>query len=122
MSIVPKNKHGNQAEKHLAKRLGLQQTLASGAMVGDKGDLKGKGFRVESKSTNSNSLSLKIDYLLKISGEALNYKQIPALAVQFVTDNGQPKRNGSWVMIRECDFKTMMDNESDYQELIKHET
>jgi hypothetical protein len=109
MSIVPKNKHGNLAEEKLSKRLGGRQTPASGAMDHSKSDIVAQGFRIESKSTIKDSMRVEYGMLNKVSGEALDHSQIPALAVQFVNGNGTVRRNGSWLMIRERDFKDIMD-------------
>jgi hypothetical protein len=110
MSIVPPSiKHGNKAETHLAKRLGGRLTPASGAMVHDKADIKVDGFRIESKSTIKDTMRLEYGWFNKVSGEALTYGEIPALAVQFVNGNGTPRRNGSFVMVRERDFLDLME-------------
>jgi len=109
MSIVPDNKHGIKAEAKLNKRLGGRLTLASGALVQDKADIKVGGFRIESKSTINDSMSIKYGWLNKVSSEALDHLDKPALAIQFVTGNGSIKKNGSWVAIRERDFQDYME-------------
>lgn len=99
-----KTLHGNAAEKKLAKRLGGKATIASGALEFAKGDIVMDSFLVESKSTLSDSLGVKIDWLAKINQEALEKGRKPALAVQFVTGSGSVVKNGSWVLIKESDF------------------
>jgi len=91
------------------KKLGAQLTPASGALQGCKGDGTLEGgdyqFRLENKATIHNSLSIKLDWLAKITGEASNTNHVPALAFQFVHGAGSPKRDGEWVAIPAWLFK-----------------
>lgn len=109
MITVNKNKtkqgHGNTAEKHLAKKLKGRQSVASGAIDFNKGDITTEQFLIESKATVNESLGVKVDWLLKIAQEALEKNKKPALAIQFVTGNGRPIHNGVWVCIRLQDFE-----------------
>lgn len=92
---------GDKGEKLLAKRLGMKLTPASGALEGAKGDLFNDDILVESKATEKDSISIKLNWLIKIATEASTVNKLPALAVQFVTGNGRPRPEGSWVMIPE---------------------
>jgi hypothetical protein len=96
---------GRKAETRTAKRLGGRLTRASGSMASDKGDFHLDEFLTENKATENDSLSLKYDWLTKISREALDDKKSPALAVQFVDGIGRPKKFGSWVLISEQMFE-----------------
>lgn len=100
---------GNRSEKKTAKRLGGRQTPASGAMAGAKGDIELPAFLVEAKSTIKESISLKREWLTKISGEALGKNKAPCVAITFTTENGLPKPRGKWILIREQDFKELTD-------------
>ena len=100
-------KHGQKAEKRTAKRLGGQVRAGSGAIEGYKGDITLHDFLVENKTTIHRSLSLKLDWLRKISVEAREEGRAPALAVQFVDSEGVPVRYGRWVMVPEDEFKEM---------------
>lgn len=102
--LKSKTLHGNLAEANLAKRLKGVQTIASGAIAFDKGDIKLEQFLVESKATILDSLTVSLNWLAKINQEALERTRHPALAIQFVTSNGSIKKNGSWVLIKESDF------------------
>ena len=92
---------GVASEQRLAKRLGGRQTPASGAMAGAKGDVELPGVLLEAKSTTADSMSLKLDWLAKIAAEARAAGKQPALAVTFVTGDGRPRPNGSWIMVSE---------------------
>jgi len=107
----PKVNAGRPSEKNTAKRLGGRLTPASGAVEGAKGDIVLDDFLVEAKSTIKNSISLKLDWLLKITGEARKVGKTPALAITFTTGNGRPVHNGRYVIIREDDFKELIDGD-----------
>lgn len=98
---------GNQSEKKTAKRLGGTQTPASGALAGAKGDIELPKFLVEAKSTVKESLSLKREWLMKISGEALAKGKAPCVALTFTTDNGTPKPRSKWILITEQMFREL---------------
>lgn len=124
MSIVPKKpniQHGFRAEKKASKRLGGRETLASGALVFDKGDILVDDFRIECKSTIKDSIPIKRGWLKKITAEAQDKLQDPALMIQYVTEDGQAKDNGSWVAIREIDFKELLWLRKKYKEELKNQ-
>ncbi len=99
---------GTKAEKGTAKRLGATLTPASGALEGAKGDMHRGTILMENKSTIKGSMSLKLDWLIKISQEALEKGQTPALALQFTTESGVPVKRGAWVMVPEAVFNEML--------------
>lgn len=90
---------GRQSEKRLAYHIGARLTPASGAVEGFKSDMYTPDYRIEAKSTQSVSMTLKLEWLVKITEEALNSKQVPALTVSFTDSMGKPRRFGDWVMI-----------------------
>jgi hypothetical protein len=100
---------GRKSEKSLAHRLGGTQTLASGAMYGDKGDIRLPDFLVESKSTQKDSLAIQLSWLVKISHEALNSHKHPALAINFTNDHGCSQVSGRWVAIPESLFTHLVE-------------
>jgi hypothetical protein len=99
--------HGTKAERKTAKRLGGKAIPGSGNISGLKGDIDLPDFLVENKCTDSASLSLKLSWLEKISTEARDLNKAPALCLQFVSESGEPRLHGKWVMIREVDFVGM---------------
>lgn len=106
MQLKPNINHGNKSEKKLAKHLGGKQTPASGA-ANSKGDINLGDIKIEAKSTIKNSLSIKLDWLCKISREAIREGQVPAVSIRYVTENAQPVKYGRWVMIPEDKFKEL---------------
>lgn len=107
-----KTAHGLKAERKLSKRIAGQLQPGSGALDGAKGDIQKDQFLIEVKSTIHESLSVKRDWLLKVGQEALEKNKLPALAVQFVTENGEPKKNGDWIMIRVRDWEHLLDEDN----------
>jgi hypothetical protein len=98
---------GRRAEKRAARRLGAVQTPASGALAGAKGDMALPLVLIEAKSTTADSMALRLDWLAKITGEALALGKQPAVQLVFVTGNGRPRRFGAWVLVPEHVFKEM---------------
>lgn len=105
-----KTGHGTRAEAHTSKRLGGKLTPASGAMEGVKGDIRvGHELLVEHKATIHDSMTVPLDWFAKIAKEALQAGRVPAVAINFTTANGKPRRDGSWVAIPEWLFKELLD-------------
>ena len=105
----PGHLHGQKGEKKTAKRLGGQARAGSGAIEGYKGDITLDDYLVENKTTVNKSISLKQEWLDKISREARAEGRIPALAIQFVDQAGNSAQHGRWVMIPENDFSELID-------------
>jgi len=59
----------------------MELTKASGSQKRHKGDLKSQDFLIEQKDTNAKSMSIKKDWLEKISEEARQKNKIPAMAI-----------------------------------------
>ena len=101
---------GILAEVNAAVRLNANLTRASGAMDSDKGDMNLPAYKIESKATEKDSMSLKLEWLCKIAQEAFEMDVAPALIVQFVTGDGRPRESGSWVLIPESVFKELIED------------
>jgi len=99
--------HGTNSERLVAKRLGGRTRPASGALEGCKGDVELNTYLLEAKSTIHKSMSVKLDWLLKIEAEALAEQKMPALSVTFVDATGSPVRGGKWVLVRESEFREL---------------
>lgn len=105
----PIGRAGRRSEKRVAKQLGARQTPASGAMVGAKGDIEHRSFLLEAKSTICESLSLKLDWLAKISGEARAVGKTPAVTIDFVHGDGEARVYGEWVLVPAAVFRELAD-------------
>lgn len=112
MAILKRNRtgqnHGQKSETKVAKRLGAKQVAGSGSMEGNKGDLILQDHLIECKSTVKESFSVKLPQLRKIAQEAREASKTPALHVSFVKENGDPVKDGTWVMMREQDYRNLL--------------
>lgn len=101
---------GRAAEKAAAKRIGGRQVPGSGAVPGQKGDIVVHDVLMEHKSTNRLSISVKYGTLLKVEQEAMERRRMPALGVSFTDKIGTLRKGGAWVLLRERDFKRLMED------------
>lgn len=100
-----KNLHGRWSEYKTAKRLDGKLIPASGALGSLKGDIDFEKIRMEAKATIKDSISIKLEWLAKISREATDAKKTPSLAITYVDEDGNPRKFGNWVMVPESLFK-----------------
>lgn len=104
----PKTMHGVLAEAQLVGRIGGRQVPGGGTIGAAKGDVEAGPFLIESKATVHLSASVRLDWLAKITGQAMHKGRVPALAIQFTDHKGHLKKGGGWVMIREAEFKDLL--------------
>ena len=86
-------------EKRLAKVVGGQRNVASGAFWFRKGDVRSDDLLIEHKWTGKKSFTLKSDVLEKITTEALLNSRTPVLGISLNDVN--------YVILDENDFLTM---------------
>jgi hypothetical protein len=99
---LPKSEGQKQSLKHekrLAKAIGGQRSVASGAFWFRKGDVRSKDLLIEHKWTGKKSFTLKSDVLEKITTEALIESRTPVLGISLNDVN--------YVIMDENDFLTM---------------
>jgi hypothetical protein len=83
-------------EKRLAKAIGGQRNVASGAFWFRKGDVRSEDLLIEHKWTGKKSFTLKSDVLEKITTEAILDGRTPVLGVSLNDVN--------YVLLDENDF------------------
>ncbi len=103
---------GRPSEVKTAKRLGGRVTAASGATRG-KGDIVLPAWLVEAKSTTHHSITLPLDWLVKIAHEARMTGRQGALTVTFVNGDGSPRKNGAFVLIEEHVWRELTQRDED---------
>jgi hypothetical protein len=86
-------------EKRLAKAVGGQRNVASGAFWFRKGDVRSQDLLIEHKWTGKKSFTIKSDVLEKITTEALLDSRTPVLGISLNEVN--------YVVMDENDFLTM---------------
>lgn len=109
--MIRRNQHkigkaGRRSETRVARELGADLRLASGALD-RKGDMQLGDVLIEAKSTTQASLGLKFSWLAKIANEARSEGRTPCLAVSFVDEQGNAHVDGDWVLIPKHVFKEM---------------
>ena len=101
----------NKQEKRVAKRVGGKQTANSGATKFSKGDVRtDNGWLIEckTKTTPSESISIKRDWLEKNEEEAFAMgKEHSAIAFSF----GDTHNDTDYYIISEKEFKRLLDLE-----------
>lgn len=103
-----KNPHGKKSERLVAKKMGARLHANSGAGVA-KSDASLPEFRVEMKSTTTQTMALDMAWLIKIAHEALDHGQTPSVVVSFVDASGKPrmKHYSEWVLIPIAAFEEL---------------
>lgn len=86
-------------EKRLAKAIGGQRNVASGAFWFRKGDVRSQDLLIEHKWTGKKSFTIKSDILEKITTEALLDSRTPVLGISL--------NNVNYVVMDENDFLTI---------------
>jgi hypothetical protein len=101
------NVKSRKQENNLAKKLGGKRQKASGAVTHHRGDVSTKELLFEAKRTDKDSMSLKKEWLEKITKEALVSNRIPALSIEF----GEIEQlvENSWVAVPLRFFTELMD-------------
>jgi len=102
-----KRKKSMKQEDRLAKKLGGRRQKASGAVPHSRGDVRTVELLTEAKRTDKKSISIKVDYLAKITKEATAYNCIPAVAIAF--ENTPTMVDKDWVMIPSSFLEELLD-------------
>lgn len=69
-------------EKRIARDTGARRVAGSGSQPGNKGDVKGEGWLIEAKRTNTSGYRLDIKTWRKIEREALRTVREPAMVIE----------------------------------------
>ena len=81
MRPINNRKRSQKSENTAAAEIGGRRQIASGALVGMKGDVKSDTFLLEDKFTDAASYSLKLDLLKKAEQEAFQSRRKPLFRV-----------------------------------------
>lgn len=95
-------------EKKLAKRLGGFAQPNSGAFRQYKGDVSLDDFLIDSKQTESNSISITRQMVIKITQEANESNKEPCLVLTF--EKLVKTVANQWAVIPLAEFKKLLDN------------
>lgn len=81
---------------------------ASGALFFAKGDGSGENYVIECKRTDKKSISIKAEYLDKITKEAVSQGKLPLLFIELPTVGVFTAKD--WVVMTMDHFKEITDN------------
>lgn len=109
LAAAGKNAHGKKSEKQVAKKMGARLHPNSGAMRGAKSDASLKEFRLEMKSSMTQTIPLDMAWLVKIAHEALDHGQTPLVTLSFVDAHGHPRMRqyAQWVLMPLVTFQEL---------------
>lgn len=100
--------HEKRHNKIVGRKIGGDLTPASGAKSGAKGDRELDGnIKIEQKSTDASSISIRHKFLEKIHIEARQQGKDPALIFSFLKEKGHTPKD--WIAIPLDVFKQYYD-------------
>jgi len=93
-----------EQEERVAQKTGGKRVSGSGASMYSKGDVRDVrlgdvDFLIECKQTKYASLSVKWDWLTKISSEAITAQSEPALSIEIKGGADDNSTDRDWIMI-----------------------
>ena len=94
-------------EKRIAKAIGGQRNVASGAFWFRKGDVRSDDLLVEHKWTGKKSFTLKSDVLEKITTEAIIDFRTPVLGISLNNEDYVVMLEGDFLELREFVLQCM---------------
>ena len=101
------NKKSKIHENNLANKLGGKRQKGSGSVRHHRSDVITQELQIECKRTDKESISIKKEWLEKISREALVSNKIPALSIEFGEIEQLVEK--SWVAVPANFFAELMD-------------
>lgn len=104
--------HGSvrQQEEQIADDIGGQRHLGSGAFANKKSDVSNERYQIEAKQTQNASLSLKQEWLIKISKEAMGKSKVPLMHLRFLNRKDVICED-DWVVMPYREFKRLVGGE-----------
>lgn len=110
MTIKSYSNTGLKAEKHASREYRESRTTRGSGSGNDPGDIVLPDYLIEHKATGMMSLSIKYEWLSKITRLASAEGKRPALQISFVNGDGRPiSGDASWVMIPANVFRELID-------------
>lgn len=91
-------------EEQAAELVGGKRHKGSGSVHGHKSDASSEDFQIECKQTEKESISIKLEWLDKISREAFGRGRKPLLHIRFLQADGIMNQK-DWILISAKDFK-----------------
>jgi len=95
-------------ETEVAEAVGGRRHTGSGASMYSKSDGSSSRYQIEAKQTKHSSMSIKLEWVIKITREAIARARVPLLSVRFL--NIGFKENGvesDWILMPLSEFKEL---------------
>jgi hypothetical protein len=108
MRIRPQSSY-QKVEEHegdAANSVGGERHIGSGRLQGLKSDASSEEYQVECKQTSKQSLSVTLEWLEKISTEAMGRGKVPIMHFRFL--NAPPAVSKDWVLVPEWQWKRIL--------------
>lgn len=103
-----KNESWERHEERVAQSISQAKVVTgSGRSMYAKGDVKADEFLIECKFTNKRSLSIKGEWLAKITEEAQAIGKKPALAIQINGTENKGLSETDWIAVPMSVFKSL---------------
>lgn len=80
----------------------------SGASMYRKSDASSERYQLEAKQTEKKSLSLKAEWLIKITKEAIAQRKVPLLSIRFLNIR-EVLVDNDWVLLPASEFRELME-------------
>lgn len=93
-------------EQEICESLGGHAHIGSGRLSGWKSDGSTEHYQIECKQTGKQSLALKVEWLEKITAEALPSGRIPLVAIRFLNIE-DPLTDKDWVLVPATEFNRL---------------
>lgn len=92
-------------ETEAAKLIGGERHRGSGASVWKKSDASSEQYQMECKQTGNDSISIKWEWLEKITLEAAGQGKTPVMHLRFLRES--PTTSKDWVMVSGAEFERL---------------
>jgi hypothetical protein len=89
-----------------------RQTIASGRFSNDPADFEFDNYLIELKTTEKDSISVRLKWLTKNVGESLSCAKTAALLLRFCWGSGLARPNGGWMFMRWPSWCELTDTEA----------
>lgn len=95
-------------ETEVAEAVDGRRHTGSGASMYSKSDGSSSRYQIEAKQTKHSSMSVKLEWIIKITREAVAKAKVPLLSVRFLNigfkDNGV---ESDWILMPLSEFKEL---------------
>ncbi len=100
-----KIKRSRSQEKRIAREYRGRVVAGSGSGR-EKGDVNTRTYKIEAKRTDTERISIRREWLTKITNQAISVGRLPLLEIEF--EGGATAPNLQWVMLEKSEFLRLL--------------